>query len=130
MAVGKQAKFRMTGLWSLYHRHNNGQNASTFISPLSQLYVQHPYMLWPFYFCGIKRYKVAQGSSSALERGDWPASRSDRLTPRAQQPVPTVQEVGRTPGSAWMIWRFGNRNPGNLSHSLAIIPTRLFSFCG
>jgi len=34
MPVGTQAeKFRMTGLRSLHHRHNNGHNASTFISP-------------------------------------------------------------------------------------------------
>ena len=34
MAVGKQAeKFRMTGLQSFCHRHNNGHHASTVISP-------------------------------------------------------------------------------------------------
>jgi hypothetical protein len=51
---------------------------------------------------GDKRYSCYSFLTSALEGGEWSASRPGRaLPPRKEPPVPTVQESGWAPEPVW-----------------------------
>jgi hypothetical protein len=51
---------------------------------------------------GERRYSSYSFSSSALDGGEWSASRPDRaLAPGKRSPVPIVQEAGRAPEPVW-----------------------------
>jgi hypothetical protein len=52
---------------------------------------------------GDRRYSSYSLLTSALEGGEWSASRSGRaLPPGKEPPVPTVQEAGWAPEPVWM----------------------------
>jgi hypothetical protein len=51
---------------------------------------------------GERRYSSYSFLTSALEGGEWSASRPDRaLPPGKEPPVPTVQEAGWAPEPVW-----------------------------
>jgi hypothetical protein len=51
---------------------------------------------------GDRRYSSYSFLTSALEGGEWAASRPDRsLPPQKEPPVPIVQEAGWAPGPVW-----------------------------
>jgi hypothetical protein len=51
---------------------------------------------------GERRYSSYSFTTSALDRGEWSASRPGRaFTPGERTPVPTVQEAGWAPEPVW-----------------------------
>jgi hypothetical protein len=50
----------------------------------------------------VRRYSPILFSTSALDRGEWSASRPGRaLAPGKRPPVPIVREAGWVPESVW-----------------------------
>jgi hypothetical protein len=68
---------------------------------------------------------------SAVDGGEWPASRPGRFTPAERTPAPTAQEVGCAPQPVWTLWRrellaLPEIEPRLTSQWLVAIPTELF----
>jgi hypothetical protein len=59
----------------------------------------------PWRHLGERRYSSYSFTTSALDGGEWSASRPDRaLPPRKGPPVPIVQEAGWAPEPVWTRW--------------------------
>jgi hypothetical protein len=70
---------------------------------------------------GDRRYSSYSFLTSALEGGEWSASRPGRpLPPRKDPPVPTVQEAGWAPEPVWA-QRLGEKSSASVTGSNSII---------